>query len=421
MLIPNEPACCRPLHDGLVLRTARDEGDVARVAEFNAVIHGPGVGPMVANLFLHHPDTSGRDLIFVENNAGQIVSSLCLIPWQWRYEDAVISAGEQGMVGTLEPYRRLGLIRTQIDFFKSRLQERGCLLSPIQGIPYFYRQFGYEYALPLEGGLKLETRQIPAPFGPPHTFRQATLEDLPVLMALYDQAAQDLTLRAARSESVWRYLLACTGGTESECENWIIERGDGSAAGYIRLPAHHFGDELAVNEVSSLDFTAATCVLDFLKGLVGERRTPGIRLNLPANSTLMRLARSLGAHDLGTYAWQIHIPDVAALLRTLAPVFARRIASSPFAGLTHELRLCFYRETLALRFTDGRLAEVCNLGFCGNGEINLNPLAFVPLVLGYRDLDELRASYPDVSVAGRWRLLMDTLFPKVPAFIYTIY
>jgi predicted N-acetyltransferase YhbS len=422
MLDPTETPFRQPLGDGLVLRTAADEQDVARVAEFNGTIHGPEIIPMTRNLFVHHPSTRGGDLIFVEDEQiGQIVSSLCLIPWTWRYEDVDIPAGEMGIVGTLEAYRRRGLVRAQVEVFMRRLRERGCLLSHIQGIPYYYRQFGYEYALPLEGGLRLETRHVPTPPDASFTFRLATRSDLPVLRELYDEAAQDLAIHAARDEAIWRYLLTHTFGTQMEQETWLIQDADGRAVGYMCLPKHHFGEELVVSEVSRLGFDTALAALDHLKTLVEERDKPGIRLNLPANCTLMRLARSLEPHDLGTYAWQIHVPDVPALLRALTPVLERRIARSPFAGLTRDVRLSLYHETLVLRFRDGKLAEVTNLGFTDSEAVRFPPLQFIPLLLGYRTVEELHAAYPDVSVAPTWRLLIDTLFPKVPSFIHTIY
>ncbi len=422
MLDPKEADYRQPLGDGLVLRTAAAERDVERVAEFNGTIHGPGVASMTRNLFIHHPHTRGEDLIFVEDeHSGQVVSSLCLIPCTWRYDDVGLPAGEMGIVGTLEAYRHRGLIRAQVEVFKRRLRERGCSLSHIQGIPYYYRQFGYEYALPLEGGLRLEMRHVPTPTDAPFTFRLATRADLPVLMRLYDEAVQDLAIHAVRDEATWRYLLAHTGGTETECENWIIQDADGQVIGYMRVPEHHFGEELVVSEVSRLGFDAALAALHHLKELAVERDKPGIRLNLPADCTLMRLARSLGAHDLTTYAWQIHVPDVAALLRALTPVLERRVAGSPFAGLTRDVRLGLYRETLLLRFVAGRLTEVASLGFTGSEAICFPPLQFIPLVLGYRTVEELRTTYPDVNVAPAWRLLVDTLFPRVASFIYTIY
>ena len=422
MLNPNEMAHRQPLGDGLVLRTVADERDVERVAEFNGAIHAPGVATMTHNLLIHHPHTRGRDLAFIEDEQnGQIVSSLCLLPWTWRYEDVDVPTGEMGIVGTLETHRNRGLIRVQVEYFKRRLRERGCLLSQIQGIPYFYRQFGYEYALPLEGGLRLEMRDVPTPPDEPFTFRLATQDDLPVLMRLYDEAAQDLAIHTARDEATWRYLLTRTDGTEMECETWLIQDANGQVVGSMRLPEHHFGEELVVSEVSRLGFDTALEALYHLKTLAIERNKPGIRLNLPAGCTLMRLARSLGAYDMGTYAWQIYVPDVTALLRALTPVLERRIARSPFAGLTRDVRLGLYRETIALRFREGRLAEVTNLGNTGWEDIRFPPLPFIPLVLGYRTADELHTAYPDVGVAPAWRLLVDTLFPKVASFLYTVY
>lgn len=412
----------QPLENGLVLRTAASERDVERVAAFNGSIHAPGVVAMTHNLLIHHPHMRGRDLVFVEEErSGQIVSSLCLIPWTWRYESVEIAAGEMGIVGTLETHRNRGLVRAQVDYFKRRLRERGCLLSQIQGIPYFYRQFGYEYALPLEGGLRLELRHVPTPPDAAFSFRRATPEDVPALVRLYDEAAQELDIHAVRDEATWRYLLAHTHGTEMERDTWIVQEAGGGIAGYLCTPSYHFGEELAVSEVSRLGFDAALAALDHLKGLALERDKPGMRFNLPAGCTLMRVARSLGAHDLGTYAWQIHVPDFVALLRALGPVLERRIAGSPFAGLTRDVRVSLYRETLVLRFVAGKLTGVTSLDPAGDEPVRLPPLQLIPLVLGHRTLDELHATYPDASVAPTWRLLVDTLFPRATAFMYTIY
>lgn len=411
------------LGDGLVLRSAASAQDVERVAQFNGVIHGPGIVPMTRSLFLDHPNTSGRDLIFVEDEkSGQVVSSLCLIPWTLRYEDVLIPAGEMAIVGTLEAYRRRGLVRAQVGFFKQRLRERGCLLSHIQGIPYYYRQFGYEYALPLESGLRLELRHVPKPPDDQFTFRLATLEDLPGLVRLYDEAAQDLGISTVRDEDIWRYLLQHTQGSEMESEKWLIEDSRGNVVGYAVLPTSHFGAELTVSEVSRLSFDAALALLNHLKVRAEQLGKPGIRLNIPPNCSLMQVARPFTDHEYSTYAWQICVPDMVALLRALAPVFERRIARSLFAGLTREVPICLYRETIALRFAKGKLADVASLGNeAGSGGINVPPLQFIPLVLGYRSIEELHHTYPDVSVAPSQHLLADNLFPKVKSFLYTIY
>jgi hypothetical protein len=210
-----------------------------------------------------------------------------------------------------------------------------------------------------------------------------------------------------------------------ECQNWLLLDAAGTPAGYLRLPKSAppdtLPDTLVINEVSRLSHAAALAALGHLKQQAGAHGKLAVQFILPADCTLMRLARVWGARSLTPYAWQIHMPDVTALLRALAPALERRLAGSPCAGLSEELRLCLYHQTLALRFAAGRLAAVTDLGFTDEETLRFPPLPFTQLILGYRSIDELRAAYPDVSVPPARRILIETLFPKVTGFIYTAY
>ena len=99
------------------------------------------------------------------------------------------------------------------------------------------------------------------------------------------------------------------------------------------------------------------------KELAVEQGKPYLRLNIPRNQVLVEVARRWSAHDLGTYAWQMMIPDVARLLGKLRPVFEGRIANSPFAGLTQTVTLNLYRKAFELDFKAGKLATVQGIGF----------------------------------------------------------
>jgi hypothetical protein len=410
----------------LVLKSVVDERDALRVAELNGVIHDSGVADMTRELILNHPDTRPEHWLYVEDEStGQVVSSLCLIPWNWRYEDVELKAGEVGIVGTLEAYRRRGLIRSLFARHAELLREGSYDLSHIQGIPYFYRQFGYQYALPLEGGWRIEPHLVPqAKETPPEkrfVFRQATVDDLPSLMRLYDEAAEDLSISTVRDEGTWRYLLGPSLRTEMIAETWLVLDPSGQSSGYLRIPKHGFGEGLIVGEVSRLSADAALAMLQQLKVWAVEREKPYIRLNIPAKSTLVQTAHHLGAHDTGTYAWQIHLPDVGRLLLKLTPILERRIAASPYAGLTESLCFNLYREAFELRFQAGKLDAVEPLGFCDRGGISVPPLLAAPLLLGWRSREELRYVRPDLSIHREWQHLVDILFPKVDSFIYTVY
>jgi hypothetical protein len=225
-----------------------------------------------------------------------------------------------------------------------------------------------------------------------------------------------------RDEATWRYLLGPSRKTEMTAETWLIERPDRRTAGYFRVAEHGFGEGLILSEVSQLDAKAAGAVLRKLKALAIQRDKPNIRLNVPANSTLVQVSRHLGAHDLGTYAWQINLPNVGRLLRQLGPIFERRLAASPYAGLTHELCFGIYRQAFKLCFEAGRLIEVKDLGFHDGGDIRVPPFLAAPLLLGHRTLDELHHIHPDASAAhGKGQHLAEILFPRVDSFLYTIY
>jgi hypothetical protein len=370
-----------------------------------------------------------EDLIFVEDTAaesgaGEVVSSLCLIPWRLAYGAATLTVGEMGIVGTDERWRNRGLVRAQLPLFWQRFGAHGCTLSLIQGIPFYYRQFGYTYALALEGGIRVDARSLPPLEQHPFTFRLATTADIPVLATLYDEAVAGLAIHAVRDEATWRFMLGPQMETLLRAEWWLVEAG-GRPEGYLRLPHSHFGAELAVYEVSRLSYDAALAALHQLQSWADARSMPGVRLNLSESSLLYQLARSLGGHELGRYAWQVAIPDVGAFLTAIAPELSRRLAASPhFANWSGDLPISLYRSGAVLHITQphaghsGPQIQVTAGGVPAAAALQLPPDAFTPLVLGWRALDEIQRFFPDAQVDARLRPLIETLFPPTPAYIY---
>jgi predicted acetyltransferase len=411
------------LDNNLVLKSLANQQDIERLAAFNGQIFGQDVSEMTRALILNHPPARPEYWLFIEDESnGQIVSSLALIPWLWRYEDVTLKSGEMGIVGTLEAYRNKGLIRALDRRFKELLREGEFDLSHIQGIPYFYRQFGYEYALPLNAPWEIELQHIPAlPTDSPYYFRLATVDDIPTLMRLYDEAAGSLDISTLRDTDIWQCIFEQPSGSALITEVWLVLDAAQQIVGYWRITAHGFGSGLLVSETSRLGNSAAIALLQQLKAIALERNKPNIRLDVPDNNDLLQVARGYGAHDMGSYAWQIHLVDVVRLLRKLAPVLERRIAASLFAGLSQKVKLNLYRETFELHFEGGKLLAVNNIGFQDGGDIRIPPNLMTPLLLGHRSREELCKSYPDVAIWGQAQHLIDVLFPKMRGFIYSNY
>jgi len=149
----------RDLGDGLVLRWATP-ADSEAIARFNGRIHGDGEAP---NPFVvgytrdlisdGHPTVGPGNFSLVEDtrDGDKVVSSLCLIPQTWTYAGIPFGVGRPEIVGTDPAYRRRGLVRAQMEVAHARSAALGHLVQGITGIPWYYRQFGYEYALALGG------------------------------------------------------------------------------------------------------------------------------------------------------------------------------------------------------------------------------------------------------------------------------
>lgn len=150
------PGWTTNLDDGLVMRGAVPD-DVDRLADYNAEMHHePGsdepafyIGEWTRDLITKpHPRMRLDDVIVVENpDSGEIVSSCIYFDQTWSYCGIPVPVGRPEIVSTHPDYRNRGLIRKQFDLMHGWGDERGHLVQGITGIPYYYRQFGYEMAL----------------------------------------------------------------------------------------------------------------------------------------------------------------------------------------------------------------------------------------------------------------------------------
>jgi predicted N-acetyltransferase YhbS len=409
----------------LVLKHATVK-DAPRLNAFNAMIFDPYVGAQTEAMMLHHPTIHPENFIYIEDEStGQIVSCLCLLPWRWLFDEIELKMGEMAIVGTQPEYRRRGLVRALVNHFKECLAEDEYDLSFLGGIPYYYRQFGYEYALPLEGYWHLPLYQIPfaAENAPAYTFRDAAPDDIPTLMEMYEVATRDLNISTVREAEVWRYQIEHKAETDSGAYTLLMTDPSGKLAGYVRLKKFGVGSGLIVCEASQFAFRDVPALFQRLKEIALEcGKDSYIRFALPPSAVLTQAAKAWGAQFDGYYAWQIHIPDIARLLRRMISLFERRIAASPFAGLTQKVRINLYRQAYEIIFDNGTITAVNSMGFQDwPGMICIPPNAFTQLVMGYRTSEELREIFPDIMAWGESRTLLAVFFPKTNAFIYMIY
>jgi predicted N-acetyltransferase YhbS len=411
------------LGQDLILRTIRDEQDIERYTAFHTALVSQTEGITCAYLLRHHPEISYRDFLVVEDKrTGEMVSTICLIPWHCRYEDVVLDVAMLEMVLTHPDYRHHGLVRTQIKRFHEMVNERDIDLSIIEGIPYYYRQYGYGYACEHWMRDTLPAWRIPdqsAGQWYPCRLRPAMVDDVPVLTRLYQEAMARLHIQTLRSPDYWRFLLEWARYPVRLVE----DTRDGRAIGYICTVKLGNNQGIMVAESGIASYDVGMAVLRQLK----TETSGDIQLGWPETNTLVQIGRSLGSVPLPTEQWLLRISDVARFLSKIGPVLERRLAASDCAGLTRDLCLNLFRQAFVLHFKAGKLLNVETVGFvdtsmgADGGDLCIPPDAFVRLVLGYRDLDSLRDAWPDIVVRVESRHVLQMLFPKVASYFWMPY
>jgi hypothetical protein len=105
----------------------------------------------------------------------------------------------------------------------------------------------------------------------------------------------------------------------------------------------------------------------------------------------------------------------------IAPALEQRLATSPVAGLSQEIKLDFYRGGLRMVFERGRLVgaedwQVPVYNSAANGAFP--PLVFLQVLFGHRSIEDLCKVFPDVWISDKARPVLGTLFPTRPSFVF---
>ncbi len=436
----------RELGDGLRLRWAR-ASDMDALAEFNACVHGKGgwcpekpctaVGVWTRDLMSGtHPSCQAGWFALVEEAAsGRIVSTMNLIPQTWFYEGIAFRVGRPELVGTHPDYRGHGLVREQMAWVHGLAAHLDCAVCVITGIPYFYRQFGYEMALEDEGGRSgyvCHVPELPKGESEAYTIRPANEADLVFVEDLYNRAMARCAVWCRRDAAQWRHELSGADPQNSERSLMaLLETPEGKTAGFLIYGAYRWGEALDVRAFELADgadwFAATQSVLRHLK--CGGGKLPALESDKALTTLIFDCGSEHPAYQAGKdylpwsrppYAVYMRVPDLAGFLGRIAPALEKRLAASPFAGHTDEIKISFYSNGIVLRLDAGRVAEVkpWTPSPADVGHVGFPGLTFLQILFGYRSLEELRYAFPDCWTKAKPGTLLDTLFPKRPSAVW---
>ncbi len=353
------------------IRTINWPDERPAIMEHIRVVHGPGDLDLLGRWYGTMPNFDPSDCFVIDGDNGEIAAHLMLIPRALQFGESLLPASEIGVVGTLETHRGQGYARALMDHAVEHMVTRGDAVSIIFGIPNFYEKWGYEYAVGLyltsyESGIATESalkanqwnlshshqRRIASWLGirgQSITVRPFTVNDLPAVMALYQQESAKGHYIIARDEQMWQWQLNyMTDIGRYDNESFLIAEDSGAILGYIRLvtsaPVNWFRTEdaarFSIIESAGDNPDATEALLYEAAAMARDYDAERIGLFVHPQSQLMEHALTRGAILRSfTGAGFLRLNDLAQVLERMHNTFQSRLSASPFGEWDIQLRV----------------------------------------------------------------------------------
>ena len=316
-----------------------------------------------------------------------------------------VPAGQIELVATYKAYEKRGFVRALVNWAHAESTRRGHLMQVMLGIPFYYRQFGYEYTT------KMPVPRSLASVPPQHshtTVRPACVDDVDSIVALNGVRQSSADVLMARRPATW--LWVCDADAPARVH---VAVRDDAIVGAARLRVSNGSVEVGelCGDIEPLLGYAATLGDAVVVYDVGD----------PDQSAQLDAWCGAGEVDDWNYS---RIPDVPALLTAIAPALSDRLRHSTLAATSGCLKISWYRGAIEMDYRDGVFGELRAVpsfqGFVSAGGSYFPPDALGRLIFGVDSVASILDRFPDAIVRGQ-RELLDVVFPSARSDLATWY
>ncbi|MFJ9766388.1 GNAT family N-acetyltransferase [Streptomyces erythrochromogenes] len=406
-MIQNHSAAV-PLTGGLTLR----EAVPADLDQIGALLseRGEPDDAIDHRLVVTDPD-AGLSACAVVVDGDRVVSTATLLDEEVRIGGVRLPAGQVELVATDSAYEGRGLVRALMHWAHERSAARGHVVQAMIGIPYFYRLFGYEYAIDIPQALNVNS--LP-PGDAAATLRAARPSDIPAMAALQASAQGAFDVTMPHSAACWRWLL------EHESSNLLVLEDDDTVIATARTTPP--GEEVLLAEAAARDEAAARALLSGVAALA-----PGADMQAVhrAGTVTGHAWQEFLDHEprRGAEQYYLRIPDPAALLDRLRPLFWQRLTAGGIDRTGRDIVISTFGAHHRIPVLADGLGEVVTGGAIQSpgsvGGAGVAPDHLAALLFGPHGIEGLTRIRPDVYAADEE--LFQTLFPALTADVLSYY
>lgn len=397
-------------------RVAETEKDFEGLKNICQEIFDQEVKDLADDLFYRSPKNDKNIcLCAVDQEKDKYVGILCLLDTPVRFGDITVKTAEYAIAGTIEKYRGQGINNKLTQLFFEKCRELDYELIIIEGIPYFYRRYGFNYVIPKTvEKLNLDKLDLEIENKNKLNIRKAKDTDINYLVSACNSSAKDYEIFTIKDEEIIRaQITKYTCGVAKK--NYYILENQKKRVGYFTL--NPYKDFQICDISSNLTFAQYEAVLSHFK----EKGNSKITTNLKKASKFVKYLRCKGSTGRRRYAFQLKILDEYIFLRKIKPVLEQRIASSIYKNENIILNYNNYQEIIQFKIKNSNIT----FAKLERGEIDSNfsliPQGAIKLFFGENKMSEIADFLPDCYVQEEFSDLIDILFPELATHFYINY
>jgi predicted N-acetyltransferase YhbS len=350
-----------------------------------------------AEIVLRDPDFD-RQRWFVAADGDEVLSTAAIFPGQLRFGGVTMLAGAIEFVATSERAEGQGLVRRLLDEIHRTASSRGEMLQWIVGITYFYRRFGYEYAIPVDG-MHLFAADTAPPRPEGWSVRAAEHGEIETIARSQESFARVADVSITATKWVWDMY------RRSPNYEVVVAEGPREQA-FGRIYA--WDEDRYLTDIVAQSVAGAAALIsaaaDDGQWDVSVLSRPGARRYLE------ELAPWTPSHD----AYYLRVADPVALLEAIRPELTRRLEGQSEPDPAEDALISLYGSSIRFAYARRRVGPIRREGAVpgpiSEGGSGVAPDQIVSLILGPLGAAGLAELHPDVNL-GEQADLMEALFP----------
>ena len=398
----------------IIYKIARTKKDFECLKNMIKKIFDQEVYELADDLFYRSPKK--EDNIYFcayDNEAEKYVGILCLLDTPVKYGDVILKTAEYGIAGTLAEYRGQKINNKLTEMFFEKCKELNYNLAVIEGIPYFYRRYGFNYAVEMTNE-KIDLFDLDLNNNNNLKLRKAESKDIDFLIKSYKNTVDSYDLCKIKDRKIIKAQLNNYLSDPVKKDYYIIENLE-NKIGYLTMD---IGDEIHISDISNnLTFDQYESLIKYFKD-EGHKK---ITTDLKENNKFVKYLKSIGSTGGRWYSYQLKIIDEFKLLNKIKPILEKRIKNTIYSNEELTLNYDNYKEMIQIKINNGKI----NLQKLNRDELD-SDLAFTPqgavkLFFDEKQIEEITDFLPDCYVKDKYKDIVKELFTNMKGHFYVNY